>query len=244
MFESSNFAYGTILAVFSVWAVGCGDESPLQPERAPSSPTQAGDDSTPSDEAIARTAEDVETSDNFQVPFPDNDNFFSPPELVAAQPLQQVTHGETATVRVLGFVRVHGGEENALLSINGRMHVAGVGQVFGELEVLSVSEPAVTVQRGGERWSVGLFDQPRIASKANSLGNARRPTRPSFKEMASNPSRGNAVPDVPPLILPEPPDIPDLPDITLPGLPVPPALNASYDRLRRAFADLSDGNTP
>ncbi len=110
-------------------------------------------------------------ADSFRPAFPDNVDYFSPPQLepVETQPVPEVVvtgadadktpaANEAIDLRVIGFVQVAGEPPRAMLHLNGKLELAGVGDAIGDLKVVAVNEPSVTVRVAAEELSFALRD--------------------------------------------------------------------------------------
>ncbi len=93
---------------------------------------------------------------HWTAPYPERSNPFrypgdvSEPELVKHEP----TH--TAHVSVLGFANID--RPLAILKIRDSTRTLGDGDQFGELRVLSVVPPSVTLQMSNLVWTISMFD--------------------------------------------------------------------------------------
>jgi|GEM_PF-4477999 len=101
----------------------------------------------------------------FVPPFPKNEDFFTPPQLDAALVSNATKSADgTPQVRLLGFVKIEGGEDRALVQIGTLTDVVEPGHVLQGVEVISLQEPTITLQFNGARWTVNMFDQALAAS--------------------------------------------------------------------------------
>lgn len=63
----------------------------------------------------------------------------------------------TSEVLLRGFVNVD--RPKALLVVDGRLQALAVGERRGELEVIQIDRPLVTLQRGRVRWTESLYPE-------------------------------------------------------------------------------------
>jgi hypothetical protein len=102
---------------------------------------------TPADAAEQRPA-----VAQYQPPFPDRVDLFVPPK---RQGPARVKEGETEDhVELLGFVRVDRPE--VVLSVNGQIAAIPEGDTEMGVEVISIQEPKVVLQRGRQRWQASI----------------------------------------------------------------------------------------
>lgn len=88
----------------------------------------------------------------YQPPFPDRVDLFVPPK---RQGPARVKEGETEDhVELLGFVRVDRPE--VVLSVNGQIAAIPEGDTEMGVEVISIQEPKVVLQRGRQRWQASI----------------------------------------------------------------------------------------
>jgi hypothetical protein len=175
------------LLLLVAFAGGCSKPAPSDVTVASSVPASevrppldtAAGSTTP---AETNTANDLqaEGEDTFIPPFPENVDYFSPPEvvfpLVPDEPEAEVAEPEPEPVaevqqedrvpasnppppplRLVGFVEVDG--LKALLSVDGKMTVTTIGDSVGGLEVLAVEPPAVVLKHGEEEICMNMFEQ-------------------------------------------------------------------------------------
>lgn len=201
-----------------------------------------------SDQPVAaiRTKKTDSEADSFVPAFPDNVNFFSPPEpdAVETQPVPEVVvtaseDGESPAavesidLRVIGFVQVAGEPPKAMLHLDGKLEVAGAGDAIGNLEVVAVNEPSVVIRRDEQELSFALSDVAvaagnRVTERERTGGTSRRRGAWSQSGGSSTSEAGQfalpvdfgALPAVP-----EPPQV-ELPQIDFPEVPLPPVSNA------------------
>jgi hypothetical protein len=87
----------------------------------------------------------------FQPPFPQRQELFIPPAPKADAPKR---HEVLADVALKGFANVGG--LRALIQIGGKTVPLAAGQTLGEITVVSIEPPQVTLQRGRLRWTESL----------------------------------------------------------------------------------------
>lgn len=173
-----------------------------------------------------------ESPTEWQAPFPEQVDPFSVPSLDAPREaiVDDSESGQVA-VRVIGFVNVEGSGPAAILDIGGAPIIASVGETVSGIEVVGISDPDVTLQRLGDRWSVNLFDDIVDTSQvalANSdyPGGAGRPSAGAHVDgpvsrISPTSDPGSSAPAIPDLDddLPsiELPELDDLPEFTEPS---------------------------
>jgi len=122
------------------------------------------------DEPVAAIASkpSSEQDDSFIPPFPENVDFFSPPEALAVEveavPEIAATEVETKEpvvetpldLRVIGFVQVAGEHPKAMLHLDGKLEVVAAGDELGDLLIVEVSEPSISVLRDGQQLQFAL----------------------------------------------------------------------------------------
>lgn len=153
-----------VLAV-SLAAPGCAKDPGAKPSTRANSPATATADAAKAP-ATEPTSPPVETAE-FEPPYPQRQELFQPPradESVATQ-----TQPREAEVELKGFA--HAGELKALLTIDGQLIAVPVGQVVGDLELISIAPPAVTLRRAGRSWVESLRSSK--SSQSLSSGDAR-----------------------------------------------------------------------
>lgn len=111
-----------------------GTPSPITPELAP---------------AAAGSATAAEPIAEYQPPFPDRVDLFVAPKREGG------AHAEAGeSVELLGFVEVD--QPQAVLSINGLATPIAAGEIENGIEVISIQQPTVLLQRGRQRWQATL----------------------------------------------------------------------------------------
>ncbi len=199
------------LAVLALLALaGCSAANAHQAEQAVAEAKK--------DEAAVASDESAEATPipkEFEPPFPKNEDFFTPPQVDVSHFSATTKNADgTPQVRVLGFVKVEGGSDRAIVQIGPLTDIVEPGNVVQGVEVISLQEPSITLQFNGARWNSSMFDQPVTTELAsNSRTNARG--NRSF-------DRGpRATPALPTLAGPgRMPQLPPAP--TFPGIPMPP----------------------
>ena len=179
-----------------------------------------------------------EQDDSFVPPFPENVDFFSPPEMPAVEPaavpetVAAAVEGETVVVetpldlRVIGFVQVAGEFPKAMLHVDGKLEVVAAGDEVGDLWIVEVNEPGVSVLHAGKQLQFALN-----ANAATDQIAARNPQRnkPPQRRGTWSRTRGSGADggagSLPVSVdfdslpgVPEPPSV-DLPEINLPDVP-------------------------
>lgn len=110
-----------------------------------------------------------EQDDSFIPPFPENVDFFSPPEALAVEveavPEIAATEAQAAApeisppeLRVIGFVQVAGEPPKAMLHLDGKLEVVAAGDELGDLSIVEVSEPSISVLRDGQQLQFALYN--------------------------------------------------------------------------------------
>lgn len=158
----------------------------------------------------------------FAPPFPKNEDFFTPPQLDVAHVSNATKSADgTPQVRLLGFVKIEGGEDRALIQIGPLTDVVEPGHVLQGVEVISLQEPTITLQFNGARWTVNMFEQAVAAhdDAPNSRSAARNKVVASKAGSFSIPGSFPLTPGINGgLQLPPPPVFPNVP---MPPVPRP-----------------------
>lgn len=89
---------------------------------------------------------------NYTPPFPEREELFVPPRR-NTNVVRTDTGGETS-VELMGFVDVGG--DHAVLAIDGEVTPLKVGAEKYGVQVISIDEPSVVLQRGRTRWTATL----------------------------------------------------------------------------------------
>lgn len=217
-----------LIAAGLILSAGCSSTAPEPQARRDDSDSNAT--GLPDESQVAVTTADpldesgesVEAGGKWQPPFPDNVDFFAPPDGDSVDPDQPGGHGR-AEVRVIGFSQMAGDVPKALLEIAGRIEMATVGDSISGLTVVAIDDPSVTLQSQNDRWSVALFDQPPRRSGAASTTSIARsrtatigPPRSGRSPLQTQPALGRIAPEPPARSSPFVP--PQLPVVELPGL--------------------------
>ncbi len=157
----------------------------------------------------------------FEPPFPGNQNFFTPPQVDIASTSGLAKNADgSPEVRLLGFVKIEGGSDRAIVQIGPLTDIIEPGSVVQGVEVISLQEPSITLQFNGARWNVNMFDAPKSAEPAaHGRGPTRGPAHLNSSTTRTPPTMG--FPGLPPLPKfnagPQPPSFPNVPPP-----PVPP----------------------
>ena len=106
------------------------------------------------DEKVDEKTEDTQLE--YQWPNPDREDIFLPP---ARAPVNTTAdrrddHG----VALVGFADVD--RQQVLLRVDGVIALLAVGDSRGELQVVAIDPPEVTLKRGDRQWTEKLFDTP------------------------------------------------------------------------------------
>ncbi len=89
---------------------------------------------------------------NYTPPFPEREELFVPPRR-NTNVVRTDTGGETS-VELMGFVDVGGA--HAVLAIDGEVTPLKIGAEKYGVQVISIDEPSVVLQRGRTRWTATL----------------------------------------------------------------------------------------
>ncbi len=107
------------------------------------------------DHPLAAESKNPTPEPPFQPPFPNREELFLPP---AERPASATRARSDHDITLMGFVNVDG--KKALLKIDGIITPLGAGQSRGEIRVLAVDPPRVTLRRGNREWTERLFEMP------------------------------------------------------------------------------------
>jgi hypothetical protein len=88
----------------------------------------------------------------YQPPFPDRVDLFVPPKRQGNVLVKD--GGAEDSVELLGFIRVD--RPQVVLSINGQVASIAEGATQFGIEVISIQQPKVVLQRGRQRWQASL----------------------------------------------------------------------------------------
>ena len=164
----------------------------------------------------------------WQLPLLEDENFFAAPRIeeAATQSIQATPQHET--VRLLGFAETDSDDQGrrAIVKIGKTMYFMSEGDMRDGLELLEIQERSIKLQRGSERWSLALLDQPIVnpgvktpsVSRGNAsekaFGYSTRGRAASSGSQSSNAAFwGDSNPLMPDLAMPEIPELPELPDL-------------------------------
>jgi hypothetical protein len=118
------------------------DGKPSETDKPATAPTPTPAEPAPEKSAVAE----------YQPPFPDRVDLFVPPK---RQGPARVKEGETEDhVELLGFIRVD--RPQVVLSVNGQIAAIPAGDTEMGVEVISIQEPKVVLQRGRQRWQASI----------------------------------------------------------------------------------------
>lgn len=139
--------------------LGCSQSAPA-PKRTPPAETKLSTVPRPGKPLTAPTG-----SKPTESPAPAEDTAFAPPfmervELFLPPSRKHVAHNlpnDVGQVLLRGFVNVD--QEKALLVIDGRLKALAVGEEVGDLKVILIERPVVTLQRGRVRWTESLYPE-------------------------------------------------------------------------------------
>lgn len=92
---------------------------------------------------------------NFEAPFPNRGNPFIFVGSAAGSSKSPIT-GSVNEIVVRGFLATN--EPAVLLEIDGSLHTVRAGQNVAGVEVISISEPRVTLRTREAEWTASLFD--------------------------------------------------------------------------------------
>ena len=244
--------YLTLATMLVLGISGCEQQSSsrtavAQPVLATAPAETPGDvvviesDSAPvSDQPVAAIASkrSSEQDDSFIPPFPENVDFFSPPEIPAAEPepVPEVVATESEAeahstetpldLRVIGFVQVAGERPKAMLHLEGQLEVVAAGDEVGDLWVVEVNEPSVSVLRDGQQLQFALNENAATGSIAARNSQRNKPAQRRGAWSRTRDSGSNTGAETLPVPVdfdslpgvPEPPSV-DLPEIDLPDVP-------------------------
>lgn len=115
----------------------------------------AGETTTPAKAATAP----------FTPPYPQRNDPFKQPDGQAALASRREAAVQQTNLKLKGFVNVGG--LRAVVEIDGQTMALSPGERRGDIQVLEVSPPTLTLQRGRHRWTENLLAKP-AAKPANS----------------------------------------------------------------------------
>lgn len=143
-------------------------------------PVDEGSDHPALGDVTVNEGEAESGDDDFQPPFPANDNFFTPPGIEAAPVVadsSSAEHPPHAQVRVIGFSQVGESEPQALVALGDRLKTVGTGDSIDDVIIVAVDAPNVIFQQRNERWTVALFKQQRHSVDRLTVTRPRDSTR-------------------------------------------------------------------
>jgi hypothetical protein len=115
-------------------------------------PTTANAAPVPADAPVLTDAPAPPPADPYQPPFPDRIELFVPPKRQAGS--IAADGGGNDGVVLKGFVRVD--KPRAVLLIDGQAVSMAAGESLFGVEVISIAQPNVLLQRGRQRWQTTL----------------------------------------------------------------------------------------
>ena len=156
----------TILVVVLTLALaGCGDTSIVDDslEQPPTGSTRsaqltpavtATNASPEAVEGVKETSQTelVDESLSYEPPFPERFDLFVPPKRTEKRVANNRQEGN---VELIGFATVEG-REVVLSVIDGSVFSIAEGETCYGVEVISIKQPAVVLQRGRQKWQVSL----------------------------------------------------------------------------------------
>ena len=110
---------------------------------SPASDNSAQDQNDPNDDALS-----------YEPPFPERLDLFVPPKRERQTARSKNREGN---VELIGFATVEG-REVVLSIIDGSVYSLAEGDIHSGVEVISIKQPAVVLQRGREKWQVSLHN--------------------------------------------------------------------------------------
>ncbi|NQU20729.1 MAG: hypothetical protein HQ567_05550 [Candidatus Nealsonbacteria bacterium] len=120
-------------------------------------PTTAASQATLGDpESSPPATEEEQEKPAFEYPFPDRDDLFLPP--AKKQTTSESRPESSEDVVLMGFADVGGAR--AVLRIDGIVTSLRVGESRGEVRVLAIDPPKVSLQRGKRQWTESLAEAP------------------------------------------------------------------------------------
>jgi len=139
-------------------------ESPVTPQASPkqqdSKQASLAEVAQPIDESPEKTEEPATNSPSEPVqdsaylpPFPNRTDLFAAPQRQGGRRVSAEGDALNA-IELVGFVNVNG--LRAVLSINGLEMPIGEGDTRDGIEVISIQEKSVVLQRGRQRWQATL----------------------------------------------------------------------------------------
>lgn len=176
-------------------AVGC--EEPKSAEvLAPESRTERGPEvhtvSTGGDVNSGGSVSAVRTAmPKPEIPdFPEDVDFFSSPKAMPVRnELAADASKEQKSIRLIGFINPNPLDDSlklALLKVGDQLVHLRVGQTFEDVELLSIDDRSVTLQRQRDRWTLAMMDQPVV-------NRATAPPKPMRRQSTSRGAADNLV---------------------------------------------------
>lgn len=102
------------------------------------------------------------TAPEFNPPYPDRANPFRLPDSKTALASRREAIVQQIDLKLKGFISV-GSAPRAVIAIDGDVTTLGVGDRRGDIQVLEIAPPTLTLQRGRHRWVESLLDQSTVA---------------------------------------------------------------------------------
>lgn len=109
----------------------------------------------PATPASSATAKPV--AHDFHPPYPERSNPFQLPDSKAALATRREAVVQHIDLRLKGFVNV-GGTVRAVVAIDGEVTALAVGDRRADIQILEVTPPTLTLQRGRHRWTESLLN--------------------------------------------------------------------------------------
>lgn len=94
----------------------------------------------------------------FQPPYPERANPFQLPDSKAALATRREAVVQHVDLQLKGFVKV-GGVQRAVVALDGQVAMLELGDRRGDIQVLEVAPPTLTLQRGRHRWTESLRNE-------------------------------------------------------------------------------------
>ena len=114
----------------------------------------AQSESPADDDTAVEQSDPNEDALSYEPPFPERLDLFVPPKRK-----RQIARNKNqeGNVELIGFARVEG-REVVLSIIDGSVYSLAEGDIHSGVEVISIKQPAVVLQRGREKWQVSLHN--------------------------------------------------------------------------------------
>jgi hypothetical protein len=127
-------------------------EQPAKTEQSKPPEPPKSTDAAPTPTLADNVPEEKPAIAQYTPPFPDRVDLFVPPK---RQGGARVKEGEVEDhVELLGFIRVD--RPQVVLSVNGQITAIPEGATQFGVEVISIQEPKVVLQRGRQRWQASI----------------------------------------------------------------------------------------